>query len=271
MLLKNKTIIVTGGGGGLGRELVLNLLRRENNVIAFDISETALQKTKELAKDKQKSLSTKVVDITNFELIHGMVDDVIGIFGQVDAVINNAGIIQPFKKLNDLHYLEIKKVIDVNFWGSLFMTKAFLPHLLTRPEAHIINISSMGGFLPVPGQAIYGAAKSAIKLMTESLNSELTNTNVRVTVVSPGAIFTNIKSNSGLEKEVNASDYDTVPKGVLLPSVAAEELLNKVERNKVRVFIGKDSKLMNFLYHINPEFACKLIYKSMKNKIETTM
>ena len=269
MELKNKTIIVTGGGNGLGRELVLNLLKRGNKVIAFDISDAALQETIKLAGDKKDSLATRIVDITSFEKLHEKVDEVIGIFGQVDGIINNAGIIQPFKKLNDLHYLEQKKVIDVNLGGTVVMIKAYLPHLLTRPEAHIVNISSMGGFLPVPGQSIYGAAKSAVKIISECLSSELLDTNVRVTVVSPGAIFTNIKTNSGLENESSgdASNYEVAPKGVLLPSSAAEIILNEVQKNKVRVFVGKDSKIMNFLYNINPGFASKLIYNKVKDRI----
>jgi short-subunit dehydrogenase len=207
-----------------------------------------------------------MLDITDKEAIYKSVEKSIAMFGQVDGIINNAGIIQPFKKLIDTDFSIMTKVVEINFGGTMYMIKAFLPHLLTRPEAHIVNISSMGGFLPVPGQAIYGASKAAVKMMSECLNSELLETNVRVTIVSPGAIFTNIKSNSGLGKEdgVNANEYESAPRGVLLPSVAAELIAKGVERNKVRIYIGKDSKFMNFLYHISPDFACNLIYKKIK-------
>ncbi|WP_252629481.1 SDR family oxidoreductase, partial [Enterobacter sp. JH539] len=90
--------------------------------------------------------------------------------------INNAGIIQPFVKIDQLGYEVVERVFNVNFYGTLYMTKTFLPHLLTRPEAHIVNVSSMGGFLPVPGQTIYGASKAAVKLFTEGLHSELADT-----------------------------------------------------------------------------------------------
>ena len=265
MQLENKTIIVTGGGNGLGRELVLNLLKKGNKVIAFDINEAALNETTQLATNKN-ALAVMVLDITSQSAIDEAVSKSIAIFGQVDCIINNAGIIQPFKKLIETDFSIMKKVLEINFGGTMYMIKAFLPHLLTRPEAHIVNISSMGGFLPVPGQAIYGASKAAVKIMTECLNAELSETNVRVTIVSPGAIFTNIKSNSGLEKEVsgNASDYEKVPRGVLLPSAAAALIVKGIEQNKVRVLIGKDSKIMNFLYQRNPEFACKLISKKIK-------
>ena len=105
----------------------------------------------------------------------------------VDGIINNAGIIQPFVRLNDLSYESIERVINVNLYGTLYMIKTFLPHLLTRPEAHIVNISSMGGFLPVPGQTIYGASKAAVKLLSEGLHSELMNTHVMVTVAISGS------------------------------------------------------------------------------------
>jgi len=266
MILKNKTIIVTGGGNGLGRELVLNLLEKGNNVIAFDINDAALKETTQLAANKKSALATMVLDITNQSAIDEAVNKSIAIFGQVDGIINNAGIIQPFTKLIDTDFSIMKKVLEINFAGTLYMIRAFLPHLLTRPEAHIVNISSMGGFLPVPGQAIYGASKAAVKIMSECLSSELSETNVRVTIVSPGAIFTNIKSNSGLEKEAsgNASDYKTAPRGVLLPSVAAELIAKGIEHNKVRVFVGMDSKAMNFLYRFIPAFASNLISKKIK-------
>jgi len=268
MDLSNKTIVVTGGGNGMGRELVLNLLKRGNNVIAMDINESALQETFRLAENRKKALATMVVDVTSKDSIDELVNKSIAIFGQVDGIIDNAGVIQPFVKLNDTDFTIIKRVFDINFFGTLYMMKAFLPHLLTRPEACIVNISSMGGFLPVPGQSVYGASKAAVKILTESLASELTATNVRVTTVFPGAIFTNIKANSGLGKEKSAgkdpSKYAVAPKGVLEPAVAAEIIIKGVEQNKVRVFVGRDSKIMNAMYRLNPTFASKLISKKIK-------
>jgi len=109
---------------------------------------------------------------------------VIEAHGKVDGLINCACIIQPFVKLNDLEYEAIEHVMNVNFWGLMYMTKTFLPYLMDRPSAHIVNVSSMGGFLPVPGQTVYGASKAAVKLLTEGLHSELRETSVRVTIAS---------------------------------------------------------------------------------------
>jgi NAD(P)-dependent dehydrogenase (short-subunit alcohol dehydrogenase family) len=192
-------IAVTGGGNGIGRELVLGLLSRGARVAAVDVNETALQETSQLAGDREGSLSTHVVNVTNKEAVSALPEQVIARHHVVDGIINNAGIIQPFVRVNDLDHAVIERVMNVNFYGTLYMTKAFLPHLLKRPEAHIVNISSMGGFLPVPGQTVYGASKAAVKLLTEGLHSELSNTQVGVTVVFPGAIGTDLPANSGVE------------------------------------------------------------------------
>src|SRR5438067_164603 len=205
MKVQNKVIIVTGGGSGMGREIVLNLLSKGAKVIAIDINETALQEMVAIANDKKNSLSTFVVDITNRASVEVLLNDALDCFGAVDGIINNAGIIQPFIKVKDLSYDVIGRVINVNLYGTLYMVKTFLPHLLTRPEAHIVNISSMGGFLPVPGQTIYGASKAAVKLLTEGLNSELADTNVKVTVVFPGAVGTNIMKNSGVNNPMQST------------------------------------------------------------------
>jgi NAD(P)-dependent dehydrogenase (short-subunit alcohol dehydrogenase family) len=182
MKLSGKVIVVTGGGNGIGRELVLALLGRGATVAAVDRSEAALRETTQLAGQAKSRLSTFALDITDRHAVAALPDAVIAKHQVVDGLINNAGIIQPFVKLNELELDAIDRVMNVNFYGTLYMTKAFLPHFLQRPEAHITNISSMGGFLPVPGQTAYGASKAAVKLLTEGLHSELSETSVGPTL-----------------------------------------------------------------------------------------
>lgn len=155
MLVKNKTIVVTGAGNGMGREMTLLLLKKGARVAAIDISQKSLEKTTSLAGNLASNMTSHLVDITNQEAVSKLPDQIIAAHGQVDGLINNAGIIQPFVKINDLEYSAIERVVNINFYGVVLMTKAFLPHLLKRPEGHIVNISSMGGFLPVPGQSVY--------------------------------------------------------------------------------------------------------------------
>lgn len=262
MKVENKVILVTGGGSGMGRELVLLLLAKGAKVITIDINEAALEETVELTGNNASSVKTFVIDITDRRSVEELVPTAISQFGVVDGIINNAGIIQPFIKLNDLPFETIERVININLYGTLYIAKAFLSHLISRPEAHIVNVSSMGGFLPVPGQTIYGATKAAVKLLTEGLNSELKNTNVHVTVVLPGAIRTNIMGNSGLD---NAASMDD-PRAARITSAqqAAQVIIGGMENNLYRVLVGKDAKFMDFLYRLNPKAAAAFISKKMK-------
>ncbi len=185
-------------------------------------------------------------------------------FGAVDGVINNAGVIQPFSRLSDLDFQVIERLIQVNLLGTLFVTKEFLPYLLKRPEAHIANISSMGGFVPFPGQTMYGATKAAVKIMTEGLAAECLHTNVRVTVVFPGAVATNIAANSGISLDLPGGSNATKGYKALPPEKAAEIIVNGIERNAQRIFVGKDSTLLDKFYRLSPALATRAIAKQMQ-------
>lgn len=257
MKLENKKIVVTGAGSGIGKELVLALLKKNNKVIALDLRAESLDALKKEVGESE-NLITHALDISDKAGVEKLASET----PDVDALINDAGIIQPFKKVNDLDYPDIEKVMNVNFYGTLYMTKSFLPELLKRPEAYIVNVSSMGGFLPVPGQSVYGASKAAVKLFTEGLYAELLDTSVHVSVVFPGATSTNITKNSGVEapKIEGGKEYKTLP-----ASEAARLIIEGMENNKPQIFLGSDCKTMNFLYRLSPLRAIKLIAKQMKS------
>jgi short-subunit dehydrogenase len=261
MKTQGKTIVVTGAGNGMGRALTILLLKKGARVAAVDINETYLNETAALAGADRDRLSTHVVDITDRAAVEALPAAVIAAHGAVDGVINNAGIIQHFVKISDMDLDDIQRVFDINFWGMTYVTKAFLPHLLARPTAHIVNISSMGGFLPVPGQTAYGASKAAVKLFSEGLHSELRNTNVHVTVVFPGAIATNIKANSGLAPDGKTSNKLTTP------AKAAEKILDGMEKDKYQVLVGSDAKAMDFLCRLMPEQAAMMISSQMTSHL----
>ena len=157
--------------------------------------------------------------------------------------------------------------MDVNFYGLLNVTKSYLPHLLGRPEAHIANVSSMGGFVPVPGQSIYGASKAAVKLLTEGLYSELKDTCVGVTAIFPGGIATDIVINSGVmtEDQMKQMAAKAGPtRKTTSVADAAKAIISGVEKKRFHVLIGPDAKTMYLLSRIMPERAANLIYKNMK-------
>ena len=266
MHVQGKIIVVTGAGSGIGRALALALVKRGARVAAVDLRQASLQETKQLAQSLSENISLHVIDITNRASVEALPKEVLAKHGNIDGIINNAGIIQPFVRVNDLDYEAINRVMNVNFYGALYMVKAFLPLLLKRPEAHIVNVSSMGGFLPVPGQSVYGASKAAIKLLTEGLYSELASTHVRVSVVFPGATKTNITENSGVKGPQMTSEQANTKK---IPMVSADQaasvIINGMEQDKPRVYVGKDSKMMNMLYRLSPSFATNLITKQMRS------
>jgi short-subunit dehydrogenase len=263
MKVKDKVIVVTGGGNGIGRAVVLNLLNKGARVAAIDINATALQETVEVASLHRQLLSTHVANITDFARIEQLPNEILEHHHHIDGIINVAGIIQPFVKVESLDYEKIKRVMDVNFYGTLFMVKTFLPFLKERPEAHIVNVSSMGGFVPVPGQTIYGASKAAVKLLTEGLHSELRDTHVHVTVVFPGGVKTNITENSNAAGNMNLDASKAAAK-LLTADEAAEIIIKGMEKNQYRVLAGSDAKIMDFLYRFSPKKAAGMIAKMMK-------
>jgi short-subunit dehydrogenase len=233
-------------------------------VAAIDLNATFLQETAQLANRSDQGFGCFIANVSDREQVQALPQKVMAHFGTVDGVINNAGIIQPFSRLNDLDYAVIERVINVNLLGTLFMTKEFLPFLLQRPEANITNISSMGGFIPFPGQTMYGATKAAVKLMTEGLASELLHTKVHVTVVFPGAVATNISANSGVNMAMNGNTEAARKIRALPPAKAAEIILNGIERNARRVFVGRDSALLDKLYRLVPGMAARAIASQMR-------
>jgi NAD(P)-dependent dehydrogenase (short-subunit alcohol dehydrogenase family) len=262
MKLSGKVIVVTGAGSGIGRELTLDLLRRGARVAGVDISTQGMAETGQLANGSAENLATFSTDIADRAAVEALVQQVLQRFQVVDGLINCAGIIQPFVKVNDLDYSTLERVFDVNFRGTLYMTKAFLPLFLQRPEAHIVNVSSTGGFLPVPGQTAYGASKAAVKLLTEGLSSELSDSQVHVTLVYPGSTNTNIAQNSGVDVSRLLANANLKALGTA--SAASTEILDGVERNRPRIMVGREAKFLDAIYRLNPVRASMFIAKQMK-------
>ena len=182
-------------------------------------------------------------------------------YHDVDIIINNAGIIQPFVKVADLNDDIINKTMNVNFFGPLNLIRLFMSDLTKdRKEQYIVNVASMGGFFPFPGQTIYGASKAALKLFTEGLYAELENTNVRVMIVLPGAMDTNITKNSNVEI---AKTKDNSYFKLLSPKVGASEIIKGIKKDKFKIFLGSDSKFLRFLYKLNSIWAIRFINKKM--------
>ena len=267
MKTAGKVIVVTGAGNGIGRATALELLSRGAMVAGVDLSAEGLAETAKLAADASARFSSHTLSVADRKQVAELPKAVIAAHGQVDGFVTVAGIIQKFVKINELDYADIERVMNVNFYGTVYMIKEFLPHLIARPEAQIVTISSMGGYVPVPGQTIYGASKAAVKLMTEGLRSELAGTNVGVSVVFPGAVATNISVNSGVVTAAEAAKMAEGPDAnkfpTTSPEVAAKNIADAFESNPFHGFVGSDAKLMDRISRLSPERAAKLIQKQM--------
>lgn len=260
MRISGRTWVVTGAGAGMGRELVRGLLDRGARVAAVDIRADGLTQTAAIV-DAGDRISTHPLDITDAQGVARLVDDVVAAHGSVDGLINNAGIIQPFRTVADLTDDEVRRVVDVNLMGPITMVRAFLPTLLQRPQAHIANVSSMGGYFPFPGQTIYGASKAGVKLLTEGLYVELVDTPVRVSLIFPGAVHTEIAQNSGVAAIGTDTESSRMP--MTAPDQAARIMLDGIERDRYHIYVGKDALLMSLAVKLAPRRAALLVRRQM--------
>ena len=203
MIIVDKVWVVTGGGSGIGRELVLQLLAQGASVANVDTNAEGLKETARLAGEKKYNLSSHILDITDRESVRTLPKEVIKRHGAVDGIINNARMDQALKPVQELEYEQIEEIMNINFYGMVNMVRAFLPHLLLRTTSYIVNVSNMRGLIPCSGQAVFSASMGAVKLFTEGLSAELKGSPVKVAIIYPGAIHTNIMVNSGLESPID--------------------------------------------------------------------
>lgn len=261
MNLAGKTTLLTGAGNGIGRALALEIIRSGGRVIGCDIRGERLEETRDLlSPGLREKFTAQVLDVTD----RGAVADLADRWeGQVDCLINCAGMIQPFVRLADLDDAALERVFDVNWFGTLNMVRAFLPQLIARPEAQLVNFGSMSSIAPLPGQAIYGASKAAIKLLTESLYAEYLDKGLQVTLILPGAVATNISGNSGIEMPSRSGDGgDNRPRDVAGVEDAARTIMAGIEAGEYRVLVDKMVIDIDVLYRRDPKEALETIARN---------
>jgi NAD(P)-dependent dehydrogenase (short-subunit alcohol dehydrogenase family) len=264
MNTKNKVFVVTGAGNGIGRHVVLGLLAQGARVAALDLSEAGLKETAGQANAGDR-LTTHLVNIADRPTVLALPPAIVAAHGQVDGLINVAGIVHDFKPVSQLAFADIERVMNVNFWGTVNTTNAFLPLLEQRPAAALVNVASMGALVPFPGQSAYGASKAAVKLFTEGLIAEHQDTPLRVTVVFPGGIATNILANSGVRMTGNG-DAPAAAK-LTSPEAAAAQIIEAIKTGRPRVTIGGDARMLDRLGRLMPARAIPLIAKKMRDMI----
>ena len=260
-----KVAVITGAGGGIGREMAMQLAAQGCDLALADISEENVTETQRLAEAKGVKATVHLVDVGNSEAYQAFVNDVVAAHGKVNLLFNNAGITlqRSFENHSEDDW---ELVLRVNLWGVIYGCKYFLPHLKQADEAQIINLSSMAGYLGLPNQASYSATKAAVRSISESLNAELAVDGIAVTSVHPGAIATNMIRNT-LDKSDDMAkakkNMEMVEKMALPVDKAVSIILNAVQKKKLRVRVGKDSVILDIVKRLMPVGVHKLIIRAV--------
>jgi NADP-dependent 3-hydroxy acid dehydrogenase YdfG len=269
---REKVAVITGAGSGMGRYLAILLAKDEADVCVCDVNEQTLNETVGMLRKYNVSVSSHLLDVSDKESIEALPQKVIDQHGKVDLVFNNAGVTTGahFKDMDEYNW---NWVMGINFNGVVNSTRAFIPHMINNSEAAIVNTSSIFGMVAVPGQTVYHATKFAVRGFTESLALEMkqTNPNLQIHCVHPGHIGTNIAATARMSYE-DFKDNETRPsifsknapktqqemgelfrEGGMHPSKAAKIILNGVKKNKSRIFIGLDARLLDLSQRLFPK------------------
>jgi NADP-dependent 3-hydroxy acid dehydrogenase YdfG len=249
-----KVAVVTGAGSGIGQALAVELARSGAKVAISDVDIEGLGQTEEQLKAIGTPVKVDRIDVTEREAFLAYADAVNEHFGKVNQIYNNAGIAFT-GDIEVSQFKDIERVMDVDFWGVVNGTKAFLPHLIASGDGHVINVSSVFGLFSVPGQAAYNAAKFAVRGFTEALRQEMAAAGhpVAVTTVHPGGIKTAIARNAttaeGLDQAELAKLFDK-KLAKTSPERAAKIILEAVRKKKARVLVGPDAKVLDILVRL---------------------
>ena len=253
-------VAITGAASGIGRALAIEFAARGADLALADRDEAGLQTVAaDIAKANRRKISLHRVDVSDPEAITAFAREAIAAHPTLNIVINNAGVAL-LGQFHEIDQSQIEWLFNINFWGVVHSTRAFLPHLANQPAAHIVNVSSIFGIVAPPGNTAYAAAKFAVRGFSESLRHELqaAKSPVRLSVVHPGGIKTNIVRNSragsGItdnERRVQSIErFDAIAQ--TSPQDAALRIIKGIEKNQPRILIGGDARFMDILQRFRP-------------------
>jgi short-subunit dehydrogenase len=261
----NRTAVITGAASGIGRALSVALAKTATLALV-DLDGEGLLETQRLVAEAGGRASTHVVDVSDESAVHAFTNNVISTYGAIDILVNNAGVAL-FGTIAEVQTDEMAWLMNINFWGTVYMTKAFLSTLVARPKANIVNISSVFGLYGPPGQSAYASSKFAVKGFTESLRGELAGTNVCVTTVHPGGIRTNIAKGSRIARNADHAKAERMTKLfndqflTTPPEVVANGIVRAIEMGQTRLVIGSGAAGIDWLTRLFPSRAAAMIAK----------
>jgi short-subunit dehydrogenase len=263
---------VTGAAGGIGRALALELAARGCDLALADRDDAGLQAVAaEIAKAHPRKVSLHRVDVGEPGEIAAFAQAAVAAHPGLNILINNAGVVL-LGQFGEIDQAQMDWLMNINFWGVVHATRAFLPHLARQKEAHIVNLSSLFGIIAPPGQTAYAAAKFAVRGFSESLRHELemAASPVRLSVVHPGGVATNIVRNSragsgvtdNARRAQSIERFDAIAKTT--PAAAALRIIKGIENNAPRILIGNDARSMDLLQRFRPATYWKVLARRIE-------
>jgi short-subunit dehydrogenase len=258
--IRGAAAAITGAASGIGRALALELAARGCDLALADRDEAGLAAVAaEIAKTGTTKITTHGVDVGDPSQIEAFAQSAIAAHANLNIVVNNAGVAL-MGTFDEVDQAQMEWLFNINFWGVVHGTRAFLPHLSRQREAHIVNLSSIFGIVAPPGQTAYAAAKFAVRGFSESLRHELqmAASPVRLSVVHPGGVATNIVRNSragtgvtdNARRAQSIERFDALAKTT--PAAAAVRIIEGIEKNQPRILIGNDARFMDLMQRFRP-------------------
>jgi len=258
-----RVVVITGAASGIGRSLAVQLAGMGARLAIADMNLEGMAQTQQLAEAAGGRCSTHKLDVADREAFEAFARDVVSEHGEVHVVFNNAGVTL-VDSVENQSYEDFNWLMNINFWGVVHGTRAFLPYLKQQDEAHIVNVSSVFGILAMPLQSAYNSSKFAVRGFTEALKMELAGSPVQVSCVHPGGIKTGIAQNSrmnektlGAPQEELKAEFDA--KARTTADEAAAIIIRGVLKNKRRILVGADAKIMSLVTRFFPGSYEKLL------------
>jgi short-subunit dehydrogenase len=268
MNLAGRTAVVTGAAGGIGRAIALSLAARGCHLALADIDDAGLAQTRLLTGSTRVEVSLHRLDVGDRAAVAEMPGAVAERHAKVDLLINNAGVAVG-GAFEEVSQADFEWLFNINFWGVVRMTRAFLPMLRQSDDACIVMLSSMFGLISPPGQTAYSASKFAVRGFSNALRYELADSTVAVTVVHPGGVATSIAKNARVPKGRSAAEIEQglarIEKLLRMPpEKAAEIIVQGVEKRKARVLVGDDAKIVSLMERLMPVSYWRLLARLMQ-------
>ena len=267
MCLTGRTAVVTGAAGGIGRAIAVSLAQRGCNLALADIDEVGLSGTAELVQGNGINVSRHRLDVADRVAVARFPDIIYDEHCGVDVLINNAGVAVggTFEEVSDEDF---EWLFEINFWGVVRMTRAFLPLLRASEDPCIVNLSSVYGLIAPPEQAAYAASKFAVRGFSEALRHELEGTGIGVSVVHPGGVATSIAEKARVPAGATEEEIERRKKKYrkllrLPPEIAGETIVRGIERRQSRILIGSDARVISLIARLLPVSYWKLLMRRL--------